>query len=1065
VRARLTVLSFITFVLFIISAAAQSPNGTVSGIILDPSGGVIAGADVLIINDATAVQYPGKANSEGYYVVPNISPGTYRIQVSNSGFKTIIKPDIVIHVEDALAINFTLPIGASSEIVTVEGGAPLINTSDASVSTVVDRTYVENMPLNGRSFQDLILLTPGVVTTSPQSGAANGVSGEFSVNGQRTESNYYSVDGVSANVGASSEGLPAVPRAGVSGSLAASTALGTTQSLVSVDALEEFRVQSSTYSAEYGRNPGGQFSFVTRSGSNDWHGTAFDYVRNNFFDANNWFNDYLRVAEPPLRQSDFGGTLGGPVEVPKVYNGKDKTFFFVSYEGLRLIQPQAAVVSYVPTAALRQSAASALQPVLNAFPLINCTSAMPSCIRDFGDGVGEFIGAWSNPSQIDSVSVRLDHTVNDKLRFFFRFGNTPSFSDSRGSGDFTSPSNLISTAYAIRTYTFGVSSSLSSRVSNEFRMNYTSNEATNSTAIDNFGGAQPVNLVRPGSQAIFDLVPNYPSFINVPGIAQNNSANSQRQWNFVDSVSFSRGRHQLKFGVDYRRLMPLLRPYNSTELYYYFSASSIAANSVDLGIAQSAVPAYPLYTNFSAFGQDEWHLSSRLSLSLGVRWEVNPAPGVTKGTLPYTLQGDINSPASLALAPQGTPLWRTTWYNFAPRLGGVYVLRNSPGWETVVRGGGGVFFDTGQQLGSQGFAGPGFLGSSGLFGTLFGLPASFPAPQYIPPVVNPPVAPYNVAVYAFPAHLQLPYTLQRNASIGQSLGNSQALTLSYVGATGRRLLEQRVAQVLPNFADDIYFVQNGLTSSYNALQVQYQRRFARGLRALASYTWSHSIDSGSTNASLPYIRGNSDFDVRQNLSAAVSYDLPNVYNNKFAGALLHHWGLDDRFSARTGFPVNPLGPGFVDTTTMQVEPSELNLTGAPIYLYGSQCAAVYANGLGCPGGRAINPAAFSPAASGRQGDAPRNFARGFGAWQMDLAVRREFPIYERLKLQFRAEAFNVFNHPNFGTINTNYCVAGPGTGCTFGQAAATLAQSLGVLSPLYQSGGPRSMQFALKLIF
>src|SRR5208283_30989 len=203
------------------------------------------------------VQYSGKTNGEGYYVVPNIPPGTYRIQVSNSGFKTIIKPDIVIHVQDALAINFTLPIGSASEVVTVEGGTSMINTTDASVSTVVDRTYVENMPLNGRSFQDLILLTPGVVTTSPQSSAALGESGEFSVNGQRTDSNYYSIDGVSANVGATA-GSNFYNGSGVSGSIPAATALGTTQALVSVDALEEFRVQSSSYSAEYGRNPGGQ---------------------------------------------------------------------------------------------------------------------------------------------------------------------------------------------------------------------------------------------------------------------------------------------------------------------------------------------------------------------------------------------------------------------------------------------------------------------------------------------------------------------------------------------------------------------------------------------------------------------------------------------------------------------------------------------------------------------------------------------------------------------------------------------------------------------------------------
>jgi hypothetical protein len=412
----------------------------------------------------------------------------------------------------------------------------------------------------------------------------------------------------------------------------------------------------------------------------------------------------------------------------------------------------------------------------------------------------------------------------------------------------------------------------------------------------------------------------------------------------------------------------------------------------------------------------------------------------------------------LALAPQGTPLWTTSWYNLAPRLGLAYVLRSTPGYETVVRGGGGVFFDTGQQLGSQGYFGPGFSAFSE-FGAVFGSPVSFPVPlaQFVPAIVNPPVAPYvNSQVYAFPAHLQLPYTLQWNASVAQALGKSQALTFSYVGANGRRLLEQdevNVGLFNPNFGT-VIFSQNGLTSSYNALQMQYQRRLAHGLQALAAYTWSHSIDYGSQNSALPYVRGNSDFDVRHNFSAALSYDFPSVYHNKLAGALLHHWGLDDRFTGRSAFPVNPLGNSYFDPATEHLVPGALNIvSGVSIYLYGPQY----------PGGREINPDAFSPAQPGQAGDAPRNFARGFGAWQMDLAVRREFPIYERLKLQFRAEAFNAFNHPSFGLINAAYCSAGPG--CTFGQATGTLAQSLGVLSPLYQMGGPRSMQFALKLIF
>jgi len=222
---------------------AQTPNGTINGLVLDPSSNVIGRADILVINDATGAKYSGKTNEDGIYVVPNLPPGAYRLQVSKVGFKTLIKPDIVLNIQDALSINFTLPVGAVFETVTVEGGASMINTTDASVSTVVDQTFVKNMPLNGRSFQDLILLTPGIVTQSPQNSVNSvlGATGEFSVNGQRNESNYYSVDGVSANVGVT-PGYAMATGAGPSGSVPVSTALGTTQALVSVDALQEFRV-------------------------------------------------------------------------------------------------------------------------------------------------------------------------------------------------------------------------------------------------------------------------------------------------------------------------------------------------------------------------------------------------------------------------------------------------------------------------------------------------------------------------------------------------------------------------------------------------------------------------------------------------------------------------------------------------------------------------------------------------------------------------------------------------------------------------------------------------------
>lgn len=1054
---------------------AQSPNGTINGLVLDPSNKAIGGADVLVINDVTGAKYSSKTNDEGIYVVPNLPPGPYRLQVSKVGFKILIKPDVVLNVQDALSINFTLPVGAVFETVTVEGGAPLVNTESAAVSTVVDRKYVENMPLNGRSFQDLILLTPGIVTTTPQVGAATGSSGEFSVNGQRTESNYYMVDGVGANVGinAGSAG-----EAGTSGSLPAPTALGTTQGLVSVDALEEFRVQSSTYSAEYGRNPGGQFSFLTRSGTNQWHGTAFDYLRNSVFDANDWFNDYLKQPAAPLRQNDFGGTLGGPVKIPYLYSGINKTFFFFSYEGLRLRQPQAANVTYVPDVYLRTCSPHPLREVLNAFPQPSAPGPPPDCANpDPGSGLAEFIGAWTNPSSIDATSIRLDHTVRDKVRLFFRFANTSSAATAQQAGIFGVASDLSSTAFTTRTYTFGVTSALSSSVNNEFRLNYSSNTERSSVTPIDFGGATAVNLFQMqgvGSGAEVHVL-LFLGGAGIPIFNQNSFSGLQKQWNLVDSLLLSRGRHQLRFGFDFRRLQPRVSPANPVAAYDYFSPTSVQANSVDFGFGQSTATALPIYTNFSAFAQDEWRLTQRLILSIGLRWEISPAPGAPNGNLPYTVSG--NSLETLALAPQGTPLWKTGWFNFAPRLGMAYVFRSHPGFETVVRGGGGVFFDTGQQLGSSGYNGPGFSALT-TFGAFAGSPASFPLPvaDVSPAIVNPPVAPYGT-VFAFPSHLQLPYTLQWNVSLQQALGGSQALTVSYVGSHASRLLERKEVDVQPfnpSFGT-VFFNQNGLRSDYDALQVQFQRRLSRGLQVLASYTWAHSIDYGSYNLNVPYQRGNSDFDIRHNLTGALTYDLPSHFKNKFAGAVLHHWGIDDRFTARTAFPVLFQGVGTVDPVTGNTYFSGLNrVSGQPIYIAGMQCAAAYDNGLGCPGGRAINPNAFSlppgctpsscPPGTG-VGDAPRNFARGFGVWQMDVAVRREFPVYERLKLQFRAEAFNVFNHPNFGFINSNYCSVGAGTGCTFGQATSTLANSLGGLSPLYQMGGRRSMQFALKLTF
>src|SRR6266436_1014257 len=396
---------------FACTVSGQTETAAVSGLVTDRTAAAVSGAEVRLQSVERGTVTTTSTNDTGIYIFPSVQPGQYQISVQKQGFKQIDLLGLIVNVQDHIAQNFRLEVGSIAESVTVEAAGAMLNTTDASVSTVVDQTYIKNMPLNGRSFQDLILLTPGVGTQTPQvsvtlSGGPSGLgqTGEVSVNGQRTESNYYTVDGVSANVGAA-VGQNMTQGGGASGSIGASTALGTTQALVSVDDLQEFRVQSSTYSAEYGRNPGGQFALETKSGANQWHGTAYDYLRNGYFDANDLFINYLGVKEPALRQNDFGGTLGGPVRIPGVYNGKDKTFFFVSYEGLRLTSPQPASVTIVPDATLRANAPSPLNQALNAFPLPNGPEVLvpcdpstdPSCPSSGQkhDGLAQFIGTWS----------------------------------------------------------------------------------------------------------------------------------------------------------------------------------------------------------------------------------------------------------------------------------------------------------------------------------------------------------------------------------------------------------------------------------------------------------------------------------------------------------------------------------------------------------------------------------------------------------------------------------------------------------------------------------------------
>jgi hypothetical protein len=1011
---------------------AQSTNASLAGRITDPANALIVDARVAAISAGTNIRYEDVTNGSGEYHLANLPPASYRLEIQKSGFKKLIKPDVVLHVQDALRLDLQMTLGDVSETVTVESGAPLVNTESATVSTVINRTFVENVPLNGRSFQTLIQLTPGVVLTA----STFNDQGQFSVNGQRADANYFTVDGVSANFGVT--GFIAMMQS-ASGALPALSASGGTNSLVSVDAMQEFRIQTSSFAPEFGRTPGGQISIATRSGTNAFHGTLFEYFRNDVLDARDWFVNFNGLPKPRERLNDFGGVLGGPVV-------KDKTFFFFSYEGQRLRQPS-SLQTVVPNNQSRQQAPATMRPYLNAFPVANGVGLAP--------GLAQFNAGFSNPSSLDAYSARIDHSLRSKLNVFGRYNFSPSNLDQRGpffsSGRVLSTTNSMSSS--VHTGTVGLTHMISPEISNEVRANYSNHRVGIDFVLDDFGGAVPLpdSLLFPAGITSA----NGTFLFIVLGVGQyvqgKQGTTEQRQINLIDNLSVTKGRHQLKFGVDYR----WLAPFSSPAAYHQFAAfsgvSGLLSGTALLAQSSSFQTNALLSQNFSVFGQDAWKITPRLTVTYGLRWDINPAlKGKNRANDPFTVIG-LNNPATMTLAPRGTPLYETTYGNFAPRIGLAYQFRGIRDWDAALRAGFGVFYDLGQ--GSLG-------GVSSFFPYIADKnfsPSPFPlSPRdAAPPALNTNL-PAATMLVADP-HLKLPRTYQWNVALEQSIGNNQSISATYAGAIGRKLLRvTNLFNVNPNF-EFIAFTDNSATSDYNALQIQFQRRLSRGLQALGSYSWSHSIDIASTDAIATNInttgqiananidRGDSDFDIRHAVTAGVTYELPG---------LLSGWSISSFFFARSAPPVNIVGGSFFAAGT-QLAPRPNVIPGIPLEIHGSQF----------PGGKILNRAAFSAASAGTQGNLGRNVLRGFGAWQADVGLQRQFQLSERFALRFRAEFFNIFNHPNFGSP-TNVL-----TSPLFGRSTQTLANSLGSgganggLNPLYQIGGPRSIQFALKLQF
>lgn len=971
-----------------VSAAGQE-TASLTGFVWDSSSALVPGAQIIAVNDETGFRREANTGAEGSYHFAWLNPGHYKMTVRRDGFHTLVQYGVTLGAAQSARLDFHLQIGSVEEQVIVTDEPPLLNTSDASVSTLVGRNWADRLPLAGRNLLTLLELAPGAIITPATAGEA----GQFSVNGQRPNTNYFTIDGVSANTGVSGGGLPAqMP----GGSLPNMTAFGSFHGLISVESLDEFRVQTSTAAPEHGRSPGGAVELSSRSGSNDFHGAFFDVLGNEVLDANDWFRNAAGSPRLPLRVQNFGATLGGPVR-------RNRTFFFLSYEGLRLKQPL-TWESTVPSLAVRASAPAPVQPVLNAFPAPNGP--------DLNAGVARWTASDSRPSSFDGGSIRIDHALTGNLLLFGRYSQTPS-STQFGSSQIDTV-NIHSASL-----TLGLNAVLSPSSSNEFRINRTATSGASrwqTTTNQPVGCYADVLLVGPDAPcASF-----YRFAINGIGEldAGINAQNSQQQWNAVNSFQIRRRRHQLRVGIDYRRLaLDRLAPQTSVTVIAN-DLTSLLNYHFAVNVSQALQPRSSI-TDVSSYAGDIWQVSSKLTISGGLRWEFEPAPLAP-------------APSSVYFAPpyqpaRDIPIWRTASSHFGAQVG--LAWRLTPDGKTVLRSGYGLYVQPDFGAVTDGING-----------------APYNTWQFNNgPINGSPIPPATLITYAFSPRLRVPSITEWNTTLERALTRGDVLSVAYVGSAGGNLLRREVGSNSSATLEIITATSDG-SSDYNSLQVQYRGRVSKDFAVLTEYVWSHSLDNGSADSALYWVpngaapgadRASSDFDVRHSVTAAVSFAPTRLFRN---------WSVAGLLSARSAFPITVLDAESVIGLPFANAFRPNLLSGVPLWI-----------------GRNLNLSAFALAAG--QGNLGRNTIRGYGTANLDVSVRRSFSLGEKSRLEVRGEAFNLLNHPAFA--DPVRFLSSP----LFGRSPSMLNLALGSgtagtgLIPVFHGGGPRSVQLAVRLIF
>jgi hypothetical protein len=955
----------------------------------------VPNTSITLIDEESGFRHAVRTGTDGAYWAGSLAPGLYKITVRKEGFRTIVQFHVRVGASEPARADFALTLGSVQETITVESSPLELPRRSASVATNLTRVDLEKLPLDGRGLLGLVELAPGTNVVP----ATRGDAGQFVTNGQRPNTNYFTVDGIAANNGVSAGGLPAQP---TGASLPVLSAFGSLDSMIPVDAVQDFEIQTSTSEAQFGRLPGANVAVRSRSGSDEFHASAAYAFRHELLAANDWFANRSGEPRSALREHNVNAALGGPLR-------RDRTFFFVDYEWTSLVQPF-AWLEPVPSMAARAAAPAWAQPVLALFPQPNGPF--------LAKGLAEWNGRNSRPGGLQAGSARLDQSLTSRLSLFARYADSPSYNQFGSTQvnhlDFRSWSG-----------TAGVTFHANSNIVLDSRLNWSATTANSVWSGDAGCELLPLALQFLPTSATCDLLVRFQ--INGVGQLTSGREGSRRQGQFqvTQSVAWTRGSHAMRFGADFLRVEPE-RQDAAGSLSVIADSVSALDNSSTFWLARSAPRSVSTRVDeFSLWLHDTWRLRPNLTLVGGIRWEYTPPPDTGAGV-------NFLDPVTGTVQSDSWPLWPPPYGHFAPRLG----LAFSPGASrrTVLRAGAGLYLDSSLSIATD---------------VINGGPMSldFTSARF---------APFSALLtYGFMPDLRLPQVLQWSASVERSITAQDLVYLGYAGAEGQDLIRREVGGPGSTPTAYVALTTNHGSSSYNALIAQYRRRVSRGLEALVSYSWSHALDNASSDAFLLWAgpgsdpardHASSDFDLRHSLSAALNYQLPGVAKG---------WSLATMVRAHTGFPITVLsaeqymGIDFMNAFRPNLVP------GVPLWIPGGAF----------PGGEQLNPQAFQAAPVGQQGDLGRNALAGFGMWQMDLSVRREFRIAERRALDLRIEAFNLLNHPNFADP-VRYL-----NNPLFGQSTSMLNMMLGTgspasgLAPLLQNGRPRSVEAVLRFRF